>query len=151
MNIFVTVGTTKFDNLIKTVDKKLKDLDSEITMQISNGEYKPKNFEFFEYTKDIKKYFIESDIIITHAGAGSIYELLELEKKIIIVPNLDRIDKHQKDIANYMDSNGYAKKLDSFDRLIETIDFVVNNNFKKFEKEIFFKANEILEHISISK
>lgn len=147
MKIFVTVGTTKFDSLVAAIDEKLKNSNYDIVLQISDGKYLPKNFEYFDYTNSIQKYFEESDIVITHAGAGSIYELLELGKKIIIVPNLDRIDKHQTDIANYMDSNLYAKTLSSFDELLETIEYVRTQDFKKFKKESFFMTKEILDFI----
>ena len=147
MKIFVTIGTTKFDSLIEVVDNNLNNKDYEVVFQIADGKYKPKNFEYFEYTQDIQKYFKNSDIVITHAGAGSIYELLELKKKIIIVPNLDRIDKHQTDISDYMDKNGYAKALKSFDTLKDTVEYVNNLEFKVFTKKIFFKVDEILEYI----
>ncbi|MAQ64541.1 glycosyltransferase [bacterium] len=147
MKIFVTVGTTKFDSLIKIVDEKLFYLDYEVIMQISDGDYKPKNFEYFDFTNDIQSYFLQSDIIITHAGAGSIYELLELGKKIIIVPNLDRIDKHQSDIANFMDSNNYAKSIYNLDNIVEIVKSIENHNFKKFKKKKFFKAQEIIDFI----
>jgi beta-1,4-N-acetylglucosaminyltransferase len=148
VKIFVTVGTTKFDSLIEAVDKNLDKNNYEIIFQIANGKYKPKNFEYFKFTQDVKMHFNNSDIIITHAGAGSIYELLELEKKIIIVPNLDRIDKHQSDIACFMDDNGYAKMLKSFEELEVVIKYVEKSNFKKFEKNNFFKVDEILEYIN---
>lgn len=147
MKIFATVGTTRFDNLIKAIDDSLDKNIYDVTMQISDGNYKPKNFKYIEYTDEIKKYFLESDIVITHAGAGSIYELLELGKKIIIVPNLDRIDKHQTDISDYMDRNGYAKALNSFDSLKDTVEYVKTHEFKKFTKNNFFKTDEILEYI----
>ncbi|MDD2698434.1 MAG: glycosyltransferase [Arcobacteraceae bacterium] len=139
MKIFVTVGTTKFDSLIKSVDENLLDLDYEVTMQISDGNYKPKHFEF---TNEIQKYFREADVVITHAGAGSIYELLELGKKIIIVPNFDRIDKHQSDIADYMDKNNYAK---SIYNIVNVIEALKSHNFDEFKKENFFKAQEIID------
>ena len=151
MKIFVTVGTTKFDSLIKAVDENLFDLDYEVTMQISDGNYKPKHFEYFEFTSEIQKYFREADIVITHAGAGSIYELLELGKKIIIVPNFDRIDKHQSDIADFMDKNDYAIKLVNSDKLVDVIEFSKKSIFKPFRKETFFKATEILNFITNSK
>lgn len=147
MRIFVTVGTTRFDSLIKAIDEKLSGLEHEVTFQISDGIYKPKNFKYFNFTEDIKNYFLESDIVITHAGAGSIYELLELRKKIIIVPNLDRVDKHQSDIADYMDSNNYAKSIYNLDNIISIIDDMQYKSFKEFKKEIFFKAQEIIDFI----
>jgi len=148
MKIFVTVGTTKFDTLIENIDKNLNATDYEIILQIADGEYKPKNFEYFDFTKDIKNYFENSDIIITHAGAGSIYELLELKKKILIVPNLDRVDKHQSDIADFMDKNNYAKKLKNYKELDKVLKDISSTSFKQFTKDSFFKVDEIIEFIN---
>jgi len=148
MKIFVTVGTTRFDSLIENIDKKLNHTNNEIIFQIADGEYKPKNFKYFDFTPNIQSYFENSDIIITHAGAGSIYELLELKKKILIVPNLDRVDKHQSDIADFMDENNYAKKLKKYEELDKVIKYIFSISFNQFTKDSFFKVDEIIEFIN---
>ena len=83
MKIFVTVGTTKFDSLIKYIDKNIKNENFQIEMQIADGYYKPINYKYFSFTSDIENLYLDSDVVITHAGAGSIYHLLELRKRII--------------------------------------------------------------------
>ncbi len=99
MKILITVGTTPFDALIRFCDENL-DPALAVTMQISDdASYIPWKFEYFKFTRDIISYYHRSDIVITHAGAGTIFSLLEMRKRIIIVPNLDRDDSHQKDLA----------------------------------------------------
>ena len=147
MKVFVTVGTTNFDSLIRSVDEQLNGLQYDVTMQISNGSYQPKNFSYFRFSSDIFDYFNDADIIITHAGAGSIYELLEFRKKIIIVPNLDRIDKHQSDIADYMHENGYALSLYDLNDISAAIKHVDSCSLNKFVRVGFFKAKEIADFI----
>ncbi|HEA1399118.1 TPA: hypothetical protein RVE45_003897, partial [Escherichia coli] len=61
----------------------------------------------FSFRDDVDVFYNDADVIITHAGAGTLYQLLEKGKKIIAVPNLERIDKHQVDIATYMERNHY--------------------------------------------
>ena len=110
MKIFVTVGTTKFDGLIEYIDNNFDSKKYEVFFQIADGKYIPKNFPYVRFVSNIKNFFLKCDIVITHAGAGSIYELLELNKKIIIVPNLERKDKHQLDIALFMEKKVMLKQ-----------------------------------------
>lgn len=142
--IFVTVGTTKFESLIHYIDNNISSEDFEVVIQKSNGKYIPKNFESFQFTKEIDRYYNECDIVITHAGAGTIYKLLEIKKNIIIIPNIERIDNHQTDIANYMKEEKYAyvaNELNDINSILLTIN---NNNLVPYKKESFFKAKEII-------
>src|SRR5688500_14118574 len=126
MKIFVTVGTTSFDSLIKFIDEEFHKKGYEITFQISEGKYIPKNFEYFKFSENIDFYYKDCDVAITHAGAGSVYRLLELKKKIIIIPNLERVDKHQIEIAEYMKENGHALMCLNFDNLYFAVDNIMN-------------------------
>lgn len=147
MKILVTLGTTKFDSLIEYIDNNISNENHNITLQIADGIYKPKNFNYFTYTDNIEKYYIESDIIICHAGAGTIYRLLELNKKIIIVPNLDRIDNHQSDISTFMSKNNFALALENYNELDALLLKINNTDLEIFKKESFFKAQEIIDFI----
>jgi len=147
VKILVTVGSTRYDELIKVVDTVLVNENYDVEMQIADGKYIPINYKYFTFIENIREYYERSDIVITHAGAGTIYELLELEKKIIIVPNLDRADNHQIDIARYMDENGYATTLWKCEDLIKVINEVNKKQFIKMTKEQFFKTDEIIEYM----
>jgi beta-1,4-N-acetylglucosaminyltransferase len=148
MKIFVTVGTTRFDSLIKYLDIELSGTSHELIFQISDGKYEPLNFNFFRYTQNIVEYYKKNDVVITHAGAGSIYGLLELRKKMIIVPNMERLDKHQSDIASYMHENEYARAVFKFDHLSDSINSIDSFEPKFFEKTPFNKARQILDYFS---
>jgi len=148
IRIFVTVGTTKFDSLIKYIDENFINSAYEIKMQIADGSYVPKNFFYFRFDENIERFYKESDVIITHAGAGTIYRLLELEKKFIIVPNLERKDKHQLDIANFMKNNDYAKVVMNFNEIEPAIKEILFRKFKKFKKENFFLTRQIIQFLT---
>lgn len=144
--IFVTVGTTPFDSLIVYLDNM--ESPEEIILQISkDAKYKPKNKKYFEFTSNINDYYEEASLIITHAGAGSIYNLLEKNKKIIIVPNTERVDNHQLDITEYMNNKNYALTCYNLNSLEEMIKNIDNYNLKIYEKEKFFKEKEITQLI----
>lgn len=148
MNVFVTVGTTKFDELIRHIDETFKgESPFSFTYQISDGDYKPKNGQFFSFKNNIEDFYNESDIIITHAGAGSIYRLLELGKKIIVVPNFSRIDKHQSDISSYMENNNHCLVAWEFIELEQKLKQIVLFSPVQFVKTPFFKSDEIVSFI----
>lgn len=110
--IFVTVGTSKlsFDRLLEKVDflikeKKIKD---KVIMQIGNSSYEPKHaewfrFESYEKMKDLMK---KSEIIITHAGVGSILTAMIMKKKLIVVPRTkkynEHVDDHQVEFSKHL-------------------------------------------------
>ena len=100
MNIFVTVGTHSqgFDRLIKEVDELLikEKIKDKVFAQIGNTKYIPKKiiFKKFLNEKEYLKNFKKADLIISHAGAGSIINALKLNKKLILVPRLKKFNEH---------------------------------------------------------
>lgn len=98
--IFVTVGTTAFESLIKAVDVISSQIEENIICQIADGKYTPKNCEYFRFKPTLENEFKNADLVICHGGAGTLFKLLELNKKIISIPNLERLDKHQTDLID---------------------------------------------------
>lgn len=151
MKVLVTVGTTKFDSLIKYLDIWNCSGRFHFEFQIADGLYIPKNHPYFSFDRNIQERYISADIIVTHAGGGTIYRILELKKKIVIVPNLERLDKHQLDIAEYMHEKGYAFSVKSVNDLPLALDSVATTDFRIFNKTHFFKSEEILSFFNDSK
>lgn len=108
---FVTVGTTEFDALIRTViDPAFLQLLAQhnythLLLQIGKGATQPVsissplNVDFYRYKTSIREDLSSSDLIIGHAGAGTCLEALELGKKLIVVINEDLQDNHQIELA----------------------------------------------------
>lgn len=143
MKILVTVGTTSFDSMIEAADKCAAKLDDhQFTFQIADGRYIPQYGDYFNFSDSISDYYSQSDGIITHAGAGSTYKLLELRKKIIVVPNLDRVDKHQSDIANFLEENNYALVVWKLSNLQEILNSIDDFQPTIFEKQHFLKLKK---------
>ena len=137
IKVFITIGTTPFDELIKLCDKNI-DLNSfQVLAQISDkAKYRPKNIEFIEFTNKIMTLYNKADIIISHAGAGSIYNLLELQKKSIFVPNFIMKDGHQNDICKFIENNNYAKVMNLKNININTIlKDTYKKQFNKYKKQ----------------
>lgn len=144
MKIFITVGTTRFDSLVEAASHLPFD---DMFIQHANPLIEDRIINGTTFTEHIDKYYKSADVIITHAGAGSIYRLLEMGKKIIVEPNLERLDQHQKDISEYVENNGYCMVLWDIELLAKYI--VDSESFKPniYIKQPFFKADEICEII----
>lgn len=102
MKIFLTVGThpQKFDRLIKAMDEITKKKKNLVVFgQIGSSLYKPKFFGFKELIAEpeYSKKFQESDLIVSHGGAGAIIHAMDARKKLIIVPRLKKFNEHTND------------------------------------------------------
>ncbi len=140
MNILVTVGTTAFDELITTIDKLFECEDSvNIIAQVSsNSNYTPKNFPSFTFCEDFQSYIDAADLIITHAGAGSVYSMLESGKRLVVVPNLTRADDHQLELAKYVHDNNFAMSCFDLVEIKNCISKAKDIEFEPYRCEKFF-------------
>jgi beta-1,4-N-acetylglucosaminyltransferase len=148
MRILVTVGTSPFDRLISMIDEKVSSKTYDITCQISSGNYIPKHHQHFRFSDAFRLKIQQSDIIITHGGAGTVFQLLEMNKKIIVVPNLDRIDNHQLDLAEFIQSNNYGIICRDIDAIDDCITQCLNFAPKTYQKTTFFMADDIVKYFS---
>ncbi|EUD66601.1 beta-1,4-N-acetylglucosaminyltransferase [Plasmodium inui San Antonio 1] len=127
--LFVTVGSHKFDDLIKQIDTKdfhiflRRQGFAKMTMQIGEGTYEPKltyrhsrnkedfltRVKFFRYKKDLQKDLQKADLILSHAGSGTTIEGLRMKKKMLIVVNDKLKDNHQLAFARFLHSLNYLE------------------------------------------
>lgn len=149
LKVLISVGTTKFDELIELVDNVSTKYEYEFMAQISNGKYLPKNIKYFEFSNNIKELYEWADVIICHAGAGTIYTLLEMKKKVIVIPNKVRVDKHQSDIANAMLSKGFIKSVNTLneENLKLCLDEINSLSFNEYKKDDFFIEEDLISYI----
>ncbi|VAI09377.1 unnamed protein product [Triticum turgidum subsp. durum] len=116
--VFVTVGTTCFDALVKVVDSEevkqalLQKGYTDLRIQMGRGTYTPSKdkvkqasgnsnlqVEHFTFLPSIADNIREASLVISHAGSGSIFETLQLGKPLIVVVNEDLMDNHQSELA----------------------------------------------------
>jgi beta-1,4-N-acetylglucosaminyltransferase len=107
--ILITVGSVApFDRLVMKADElAASGVISDVVAQIGNGAYVPKNARWFRFEHGLTKHFKEAELVITHNGAGTIFELLALGKKTIAVPNPDTIQMENIDIVKKLSGDGY--------------------------------------------
>lgn len=143
--IFLTVGTQlPFDRLVTLVDKFAELSDATIVGQIGNGLYKPSALQYqpFFAPDEMDRWFVQADVVVSHAGMGSIINCLKLKKPIIIFPRLSMLGEHRND--HQLDT------LNSFDNVkgvhIARDESVLNNlleNHRALNKPVGLENPEI--------
>ncbi|KAK6590579.1 glycosyl transferase [Cryptosporidium xiaoi] len=168
MSILVTVGTTKFEELVKEVDRqefhnKLLILGyNKLIIQYGSGDYKPaeRRVKFGQdsslendleitsvsYMKEIA--YGDYDLIICHAGAGSILNSLRNNRRTIVVVNNKLMDNHQSELAFQLHNDKYLIAIQDPKDLVNSIELATkstdiaqfpkadNSTFKEFINDI---------------
>ncbi|MCC7552645.1 beta-1,4-galactosyltransferase [Candidatus Micrarchaeota archaeon] len=146
--IFVTIGTAiPFDRLIHKLNQINKNNIFDITAQIGKS-----NFQFININKiidyltpnELKKEIKRCDIVISHAGAGTIIDLIKLNKKCVLVPRLkefeEAVDNHQVEICKELEKEGacICYDISKLEELLPKATKVLKNKSKEYKK---FKKN----------
>jgi UDP-N-acetylglucosamine transferase subunit ALG13 len=99
--IFVAVGTQlPFDRLIRAVDEWAGSRNRrDVFAQIGPAKYHPQYLDWSEFidASEFRHRVSEADVVIAHAGMGSIITALELGKAIIVMPRLASLGEHRND------------------------------------------------------
>lgn len=74
---------------------------------------------------NILEYVKNADLVISHAGAGSILDALENKTNLIVVVNHNLMNNHQLELAEqlYMDKHLYYCNCETLLNTIKTMDF----------------------------
>ncbi|WKY13867.1 hypothetical protein Q1695_004592 [Nippostrongylus brasiliensis] len=131
MTCFVTVGTTRFDQLVNQILSEecvtvLKSVGvQQIKIQLGAGEWnddvRQRVFNgvvadqgdgesygmpvhYYRFKRNIQDDMKEAMIVVGHAGAGTCLECLRLRKPFIVVVNEELMDNHQLELAKELAS-----------------------------------------------
>lgn len=151
--MLISVGTTKFENLIKAVDTPAfyelldKNNFSKLIVQKGRGEYHINN-----HTKcDLKILKVEehslldnfsdvvkaSDYVVAHAGAGTILESFKQKTCLISVVNDTLMDNHQVEMAEALESDNYIYYVRDLAKLTEEVKNILESKKKLKEYPAF--------------
>ncbi|MDB6172537.1 MAG: Beta,4-galactosyltransferase CpsIVG [Chthoniobacteraceae bacterium] len=114
--IFVTVGSDlPFERLLKTVDRWAAETGcKEIFAQIGSSRWTPKHIDCLPFLPPsiFKERFRTADLIVAHAGMGTILSALFYEKPILVMPRRASLgedrNEHQLATARRMQALGKA-------------------------------------------
>ena len=132
--ILVTLGTQKeqFTRLLNYIENsKIKD---EIIVQAGHTKYDSKKMKIFDFIpyEEMDKYIEKADLVITHAGTGSVLTPLKRGKKIIVCARDmkydEHVDNHQKELVEVFAGEGYVLELNE--------DIKLDNLMKEIKKFI---------------
>lgn len=126
--ILVAVGTSEFpfDRLLKYVDDLCCEgviCGDEVVAQSGCSTYVPASYKTFDRIPrdEYQRYVDAADVLITHAGTGSVIPALKLGKKVIVVPRRGKLgehnDDHQFELAEMVSDRGLALCAYDFDEL----------------------------------
>lgn len=147
--ILVLLGTqnNSFTRLLQAIqdniDKKV--ITDKVIVQAGFTKFDSKDMKIFSMMskKEFSKLQDEADLIITHAGVGSIISSLEKGKKVIVVPRLKRYNEHVNDhqiqIAKKFKQQGYVKyviNLKNLGKVIKSMENFTPKEYKKSESNI---------------
>ena len=145
--ILVTLGTQdkSFERLLKALDNLIdkKIIQEEVVVQAGYTNYESKNMKVFSYLpkEEFEKLIEECDLLITHAGVGSIMAGLKRKKKIIAIPRLAKYQEHTNDhqlqIAEEFEKEGYLLSVVDLKDLKKTL-----NKVKKFKPKEYHGNNQ---------
>lgn len=140
--ILVTLGTQdkSFKRLLQAIEEQIVNgkITQKVIVQAGFTEFESKNMEIIKYLPldKFEQLVKESELLITHAGVGSIMTGINNNKKVIAAARLkeykEHTNNHQLQILKRLSEDGYILALDDFSKLDEVIE-----SSKKFVPKTF--------------
>ena len=125
--VFVTVGSTEFDALIREVDSAACRAElarqgfDEVVVQFGRGAHHPHlgvvdgaspRYSSFAFRDSILPCIAGAALVLTHGGSGTILECLRQRVPFIVVHNDLLMDNHQTELAEALAASGYVVHTD---------------------------------------
>jgi UDP-N-acetylglucosamine transferase subunit ALG13 len=99
--IFVTVGTElPFDRLIGVVDEWAgRTARTDVFAQIGDSQRSPQHIRYKTFIEpaEYAQHFAKADVIVSHAGMGTILSALQFQKPIVVMPRRAALQEHRNE------------------------------------------------------
>ncbi len=115
--IYVTLGTMHLDfaRLVRAMDAIAANSGERVVLQAGMSETPAEHCERFDFKpRDaIAAIIAEARLVVTHAGIGSVIDVLNAERPLIVAPRLKRFGEHnndhQLDLARAVERRGWGR------------------------------------------
>ena len=140
VRVLFTLGTTPFVSLEKAAFEVAKrDQNYEVTLQTQNMnlEFNTNiltNFNVINYYENFSWVIENFDIVVSHGGAGTIFKSLEAGIKLVVVPNLERADRHQTEICNFIERASLAYVQRDISKINHALEAVFSMEVKRYKR-----------------
>jgi UDP-N-acetylglucosamine transferase subunit ALG13 len=112
--IFVTVGTDMpFNRLVRVVDEWAQTSDRhDVFAQIGETDWQPAHIAWSNFLQppEFARRFAEAEVVVAHAGMGTILSALQWEKPILVMPRRatlgEQRNEHQLATARHLSELG---------------------------------------------
>jgi UDP-N-acetylglucosamine transferase subunit ALG13 len=112
--IFITVGSDlPFDRLVRVVDDWAHDTGrDDVFAQIGNTAWRPRHVAWTHFLQppEFARRFADADVIVAHAGMGTILSALQWKKPILVMPRQTALgevrNEHQTATARHLAAQG---------------------------------------------
>jgi beta-1,4-N-acetylglucosaminyltransferase len=142
--IFVTVGTTRFDELVRQMDDIAPMLGEEVVIQMGSAAYEPLNCKAFRFKEGLGAYLRLASLVVSHGGAGNLFGCLEAGKKVVGVANPHVIDNHQRELLEKLSERGHVVWCKDLALLHDAIQEARTKQFFEYKKPECFIEEVIL-------
>ena len=159
--IFVILGTQdkKFPRLLEAIQKKIDEgkisKKEEIIVQAGSTKFESKDMKILDYmsVRKFEECIEKADVVICHAGVGTILTALKKGKKIIAAARLkqygEHVNDHQLQILDNFTKEGYILALEDFDKIDILLKQVKNFTPAKFKSNKKFFLRQLEKEINI--
>ncbi|WP_439489781.1 glycosyltransferase [Algoriphagus sp.] len=154
--IFLTIGTQEpFDRLISGMDYISEVLGLEVLAQTSaNGTFQVRNMKTVDFLNpsEFNELFDKANLVISHAGMGTIITALVKNKHLIVFPRDRKLKEHRSDhqnaTAKYFEELGYISVARNVDELKELVEkFLKNDSMNSTPNIGEFASTSLIETI----
>lgn len=112
--IFVTVGTDlPFDRMVRVVDEWARAVGGrEVFAQIGETDWRPSYIAWSKFLQppEFARRFAEAEVVVAHAGMGTILSALQWEKPLLVMPRRaslgEQRNEHQLATARHLSEMG---------------------------------------------
>lgn len=77
--------------------------------------------EVFPYSTELRSYMENADLVVSHAGTGTVIDVLRAHKPLIVVTNPKLMHDHQTEVADQLVRGNYCKKVNLDDTFVEQL------------------------------